>query len=442
MSKIVWAEGVFLSQQHFQTWGSQLERAQYIRQSLVNPFSWGVISLTVDKEALDLGRFQVLEASAIFQDGRLVHYQATTDSPLTCELDVPGGDTLGVYLALPANNHVAGISGYPQRAQLSGWLADYQEIQDSFDASRKREILLAKPNLHLLTDEKGLSSFNSLKIAEVIHDGDQRYRLIDTYIPPLCRIAASPVLIQRLNRIIETLNAKRKQIEASREGSDGGASGFARTDPNNHALLQSLNGAIPQLKHLLRHSSLHPEELYCRLSFIAGSFCSYHNKANIDNIPLYDHEDLTQVFQKLDTILSGLLEMNTAAKSSSIVLQKETANLLSCSGISSSLFHNETFFIEALFDADDPNWITDFARQVKVTARGVIETSVASALPGVRLVHTQRPPSKLATRSGCEYFRLEARGDFWEQMVKEGSLAIYLPHSFSASQIKLVTVEE
>jgi type VI secretion system protein ImpJ len=441
MSKIVWAEGVFLSQQHFQTWDNQLERAQYIRQTLINPFSWGIISLSVDQDALDLGRFQVLDASAIFQDGRLVHYQATTDQPLTCELDAPGGDTLGVYLALPANNHVAGISGYQQRSQMSGWLADYQEIQDSFDANRKREILLAKPNLQLMADEKALSSFITLKIAEVIHDGDQRYRLIDTYIPPLCRIAASPVLIQRLNRIIETLNAKRKQIEASREGCDGGAAGFARTDPNNHALLQSLNSMIPQLKHLLRHSGLHPEQLYCLLCLVASSFCTYHNKATIDNMPPYDHEDLTQVFHKLDTILSTLLELNTTAKSTSIVLQKETANLLSSTNIAPSLFHSETFFIEALFEADDPNWITDFARQVKVTARSVIETSVASALPGVRLVHTQRPPTKLATRSGCEYFRLEARGDFWEQIIKESSLAIYLPHSFSASDIKLVTVE-
>lgn len=441
MSKIVWAEGVFLSQQHFQTWDNQLERAQYIRQTMINPFSWGIISLSIDQDALDLGRFQVLDVSAIFQDGRLVHYQAATDGPLTCELDAPGGDALGVYLALPANNHVDSISGYPQSTQLSGWVADYQEIQDSFDADRKREILLAKPNLHLMTDERALSPFITLKIAEVSHNGDQRYRLIDSYIPPLCRISVSPVLIQRLHRIIETLNAKRKQIEASREGCDGGASGFARTDPNNHALLQSLNGMIPQLKHLLRHSSLHPEQLYRLLCHVAGSFCTYHNKATIDNIPPYDHEDLTQVFQKLDAMLSILLELNTTAKSTSVVLQKETANLLSSTGISQTLFHNETFFIEALFEADDPNWITDFARQVKVTARSIIETTVASALPGVRLVHTQRPPTKLATRSGCEYFRLEARGDFWEQIIKESSLAIYLPHSFSTSDIKLVTVE-
>ena len=442
MNKIVWAEGVFLSQQHFQTWDQQLERAQHLRQTLINPFSWGVISLSIDQDALALGRLQVLEASVLFQDGRMVQYLASTDPPLSCDLQAPGGDSLGVYLALPANNHVGSISGYPQRSQISGWTANYQEIEDSFDASRKREILLAKPNLYLLTDAEALAPFLSIKIAEVVHDGDHRYRMIDSYIPPLCRMSASPILAHRLRRVVETLNAKRKQIESAREGCDGGAAGFARTDPNNHALLRNLNWVIPQLRHLLSAMDLHPEQLYRLLCQVAGAFCTYHNKATIDSIPPYNHEDLTQVFQKMEAMLAILLDLNTTAKATAVVLQKETANLLSSSDIPAALFNNETFFIEILFDAKDPGWITDFARQAKVTARSTIEMAVASALPGVRLVHTQRPPAKLSTRSGCEYFRLEPRGDFWNQMITEGSLAIYLPHSFTSSDLKLVTVQE
>lgn len=442
MSKIVWAEGIFLSQQHFQAWDKQLERSQYLRQFLINPFSWGIISLSIDQEALEQGRFQVLDASVLFQDGRLVHYQGSMGAPLTCDLDAPGGDALGVYLALPANNYVDSISGYPQRSQVSGWIADYREIEDSFDANRKREVLLAKPNLHLLTDEASLGPFLSIKVAEVVHDGDQRYRLIDGYIPPVCRLSASPLLVQRLHRIVETLNAKRKQIENAREGCDGGPSGFARSDPDNHALLQNLNGILPLLKHLAGNPDLHPEQMYRLVCQVAGSFCTYHNKATIDSIPPYRHENLAQVFQKLDALLSHLLELNTTTKAGALLLNKETDCLLSCGNINSGLFSRETFFIETLFDADDPNWINDFARQVKVTARSAIETSVASALPGVRLVHTQRPPAKMATRSGCEYFRLEPRGDFWSQMIEEGSLAVYLPHAFNSANINIVTVEE
>jgi type VI secretion system protein ImpJ len=442
MTKIVWAEGVFLSQQHFQAWDHQVERSQHIRQLLVNPFSWGVISLTIDPEALELGRFQVLEVSALFQDGRLVNHQNAVDTPLACDLDAPGGDALGVYLALPANNHVESISGYPKQSRISGWIADYRETEDRFDANRKREILMARPNLHLLTDAKALDPFISIKIAEVVHDGDQRYRLMAPYIPPACRISASRPLVQKARRIVESLNAKRKQIEHAREGCDGGPSGFAASDPNNHALLQSLNSILPQLNHLANNPDLHPEYLYRQLCQAAGALCTYHNQATIDSIPAYRHEDLTTVFQELDSLLSLLLELETTAKATSLVLNKETDCLLSCNNVQNAMFSRETFFLEVLFDADDPNWITDFGRQVKVASRSVIDTSVTSALPGVRLIHTQRPPAKLATRSGCEYFRMEPRGDFWNQMTEEGSIAVYLPRPFNTANIKIVTVEE
>jgi type VI secretion system protein ImpJ len=241
---------------------------------------------------------------------------------------------------------------------------------------------------------------------------------------------------------VESLNAKRKQIEHAREGCDGGPPGFAVSDPNNHSMLQSLNSILPQLNHLANNPDLHPEQLYCQLCQAAGVLCTYHNQATTDSIPPYRHEDLTKVFQKLDTLLSLLLELETTAKATSLVLNQETDCLLSCTDIQNTLFGQETFFIEILFDAEDPNWITDFGRQVKVTSRSVIETSVTSALPGVRLIHTQRPPAKLATRSGCEYFRLEPRGDFWNQITEEGSIAVYLPHPFNTAQIKIVTVEE
>ena len=442
MNKVVWAEGLFLSQQHFQAWDSQRERAQHMLQSLLNPFCWGVISLAIDQEALSLGRFQLLEARILFQDGRLAAYHSSMDEPLSCELKAPAGEPLAIYLAVPSNQHVAGISGYPQRNQASGWLANYRDLEDSFDASRKREILLAKPNLHLLSGEQATLPFLRLKIAEVIHDGDHHYRLTEGFIPPVCRIAASPVLLQRLGRIIDTLNAKRKQIEQTRAGCDGGSAQFAKADPGSDNLLRNLNMAIPQLRHLHQNPDLHPEQLYRVLCQSLGAFCTHHSELTIDFIPPYNQEELAQIFQRLEGMLTSLLEIKSTSKPSSLDLERESSSLLCCYEIPEAVFSQHTFFLEALYESDDPNWISDFARQVKVTPRSVMETVVATALPGVRLIHTQRPPAKLSTRSGYEYFRLEARGDFWAQIKTEGTLAIYLPHLFSTTDVKLVTVEE
>ena len=442
MKKIVWAEGIFLGQQHLQAWDQQLEHHQLQRQRIGSPFEWGVISMSIDHEALTMGRFRLTQVRALFQDGWLVEKRTNDGLELVCELASPGGEPLSVYLVVPANQHVAGISGYPQRGQMSGWIADYDTVEDIYDGNRVKEVLQARPNLMLLTDQQALTSFLNIKIAEVVHQGDNRYQLVSNFVPPTCRIAAAPTLIQGLERVIETLNAKRKQIEEERKDCDGGVSAFAEREPNNHALLRNLNTFIPQLRHLQSWPELHPEQLYRELCKVAGAFCTFQDKTSIDNIPSYDHSNLTRVFSTLDSMLNVLLELKTQIRTTSLELIQESPNLQYCSGIEKERLTKETFFLEIMFDDDNPNWIVDFARQVKVAAYNNVTMVVNAALPGVKLIHTQRPPAKMSTRSGCEYFRLESRGDFWESIMNEGTLAVYRPYAFTNADINIVTVEE
>ncbi len=442
MNKVVWAEGTFLGQQHLQAWDLQLEKTLTIRQSITSPYSWGIVSLSVDHESLAYGRFQISQTSLIFQDGRYLSYRSADEEQLSCDLNSSGGAVLPVYLAVPANNHVSGISGYQQRGQLSGWIADYREIEDLYDSKRKTEVLQAKPNLLLVTDKEALTSFCYLKIAEVVNTGDKHYQLVPHYIPPVCRLAASAILLRQLDRVIETLNIKRIQIESARSDCDGGVSEFAKQDPGHHALLRNLNTIIPQLRHLRHCTDLHPEQLYRELCQVAGAFCTFQDKATIDDIPDYNHEELTSVFSQLEKMLALLLELKTAVKTPTIELQIDSSNILFCKELVPERLRKDTFFLEVLHESDSPDWITDLARQTKVTAYSKIELVIASALPGVRLIHTQRPPAKLSTRSGCEYFRLEPRGDFWNGIVDESSIAIYRPSAFNEAEIKLVTIEE
>ncbi len=442
MKKIVWAEGIFLGQQHLQMWDQQLERYIHLRQQLGSPFAWGIITMTIDLEALTLGRFQLTQVSALFQDGRYIEHHSRDDHELACDLTGPGGVPLSIYLTIPANQHVSGISGYPQRSQASGWEADYRKVEDLYDGNRVKEVLLARPNLMLTTDQNALDSCLSLKIAEVKHQGDGRYQLQEGFIPAICRVGASPTLRQSLERISETLNAKRKQIEAVRADCDGGMAAFAERDPNNHALLRQLNALIPQLRHLRNCPDFHPEQLYRELCLVAGAFCTFQDKTSIDDIPAYNHSDLTRVFSELEKMLGLLLALKTAPAKAHLELVQESPNLLYCHGIPQDLFSRDTFFLEVRFDDDNPNWIVDFARQAKVTAHSSISMVINSALPGVKLIHTQRPPAKLSTRTGCEYFRLEARGDFWATITTEKSLAVYRPYAFSRAEINIVTVEE
>ncbi len=442
LHKVVWAEGIFLGQQHFQAWDRQLEASQQLRSRALHPFAWGVLACSVDEKALETGCFRLQNCQVIFADGRLASYDAAEQPALALQLEAGGGQTVEIYLALPANQQVEGISGYPARGQISAWQADYRQLGDEYDPGREREVLLARPNLLLLTGGEGRDQFATLKIAEAVNQGDGSYRLVKEYVPPLVRIGASAYLKSLLGRMVEGVGARLRTLHERRLHFSGGPGEFARTDPGQFLLLQSLGGIYPQLQHLQQTPDLHPELLYRVLCQTLGHLCAFHPEFDPSALPRYQHGDLTTVFRAFERQLAEILNLAMGSRSASLNLVRETDSLRSAQDLDQSSLQQLTLFLEVLHEADDPTWITDFARQIKVASRGTIEITVASALPGIRVVHTQRPPNKLTTKSGYEYFRLEARGEVWNRVLEERSLALYLPLVFSGSSINLVSVKE
>ncbi len=441
MRKIVWVEGLFLSQQHFQHRDRQIEETQALRFRTLNPFSWGLLSLNVDKKALENGRFRIQNCLAVFPDGRLVEYDAREDPTLVCDFEGRGGEVIEIFLALPENDRVEGISGYPGNGQLCAWEADYRQIADVYDGGREREVLLARPNLMVLTGAESREPFVTLKLAELLNEGDGTYRLRTDYIPPVVRIDTSQVLHSCLVQCIDIVGTRLHKLQDLRGDFGGGPADFARNDPLRFAQMQVLSSAYPQLLHFQRNPELHPESLYRLLCQVVGAL----NPFGIDDQaeePAYRHAELGTVFPPLVRVLERLTRIEPATPHQVLKLVRESEGLLCASPVASELLKRASFFLQVDFDPQDPNWITDFARQVKAGSRESIEMIVASALPGARLVHTQRPPHRLAVKSGCEYFRLEPKGDFWNRIVEEESLAIFLPQAFMGAEVDLVTVQE
>jgi len=441
LRKIVWTEGMFLGPQHFQQWDRYQEQVQGLFTRTLNPLAWGLLDLRIDHRSLENGHLRIEYCLALFPDGQLVAYDAAVDPPLGCELEGRGGDSVDVYLGLPANRCVEGISGYPQRQLLSGWQAEYLEIADEYDTERGREVLMARPNLVLLRADQPRDAFAALPVARVRSQGDGRFSLVREFIPPVASIKASPRLETLLSGMVEIIAARMRMLNDRKNACGGGAGEFVQNDPLNFHLLQVLSGAWGSLKHFQHHPELHPEILYRHLSALAGSLLAFA-KGDADEIPRYRHEALDQVFPPLAQLLEQLMEMQTRQRSVEMVLERENDCLWRVEGLAPEQLRGASLFLEVDHAADSPDWITDFTRQVKVGARSSIEQMVASALPGVRLVHTQRPPARMSLRSGCEYFRLEARGDAWKRIVEEGTIAVFVSHPFAQASLALARIQE
>ncbi|MCK4609218.1 MAG: type VI secretion system baseplate subunit TssK [Gammaproteobacteria bacterium] len=433
LKKVVWAEGVLLGQQHFQKWEEYLKAERQVFNRSITPFAWGLCSLKIDMDALLNNQFRLKHCLAILENGLLLNYDVTESDVLSCELSAANNGRQTIYLGVGLNQYVGGITGYKQGDANSAWIADYQTAQDLYDREREREVLFAKLNLKLLQESDDREKFQSIPIAEVMSMGEKGFQLLDDFVPPTLHIKTSTMLQTMLTRMLEIISAKIRVLNAHR---------YEQDDPVQLLLLTILNGAFKQLQHLAKQPDSHPEKLFqaltdliCRLGAFSEDFLPY-------DLPDYQHDKLTATFTPLNNIAQKMLEAVMPTRMATLQLRRENDSLYLIDSIDSALLSQADFFIAVYFPAENPDWVAQFARQIKVASHNAIESLITSALTGVRVVHTQRPPSKLSVKTGYEYFYLEQRGDFWEQIIHDRSLGIFLPHAFIKANIEMVTVQK
>lgn len=440
LQKPVWVEGLLLGQQHFQQWQAHLEHYQWLQLCIATTYHWGLQQLIIDEAALLNGQFHVKKCVAIFPNGEVINYKEDHETILSCKLGGETGKARAIYLALPNNKNVTGISGYNSNHKYAAWTADYQMVADLYDTNRTREVIFAKQNLQLQCDEASNEHCNIIKIAEVISSDDHQYHLIKEFIPALTCLKAAEAMIDYLRRIIELVRAKANTIHVRRQQFRGEATQFGHSDLTHFLLLLTLNATLPPLQYLSKNLTLPPQQLYLELAKLAGSLCSFSHEHNTSIIPAYQHENLTSTFSKLETVLRSLLDEVLPSQMTTLRLIREQDTLYSIDNIDSLLFDKVAFFLAVNYVTSVSDWINQFVKQVKLGPRSSIHTLVSSALTGVKISHTQRPPNKLPIKAGYEYFHIEPIGDFWQQIRSERTMSIFLPYLFVDAQIELVTV--
>ncbi len=443
VKKVVWAEGVFLGQQHFQQWDHYHEQSQHLRSKNLTVFDWGLSKLEIDLDALKHGLFRIKECSGLFSNGQLIHFNMLDADTLVFDLTKINADKIELYLCLPANTSISGIAGYPNPNYLCAWQADYRKTIDQYDMNNEREIMFARPNLLLMNGAENLTQLINFKIAELHRVDVNQYQLNEKFIPPLLRISGSYSLKNMLRRLVELTEAKVRILFERRNQFNASVTDFSQNNLAQFLLLQALSAALPELKHCLKQVEFHPERLYSLLIRIAGQLNAFSQETETTaELPSYQHEKLADTFLQLETILMKLFDVILPVKMAALKLQRESDTLYTLDNIDSNLLQKNSFFIAVYLAADDSSWIANFAQHVKISSREKIEMIVISALPGVSLTHLQRTPSKLPVKSGYEYFRLENYGDFWQDIVKDKSLGMFVSQEFIDAKFEILTIEE
>lgn len=441
IKQVVWTEGMLLGQQHFQLWDRYTHARQNFHRETIAPLSWGLVSAEIDQDALQNGQFQLTDYSVIFPDGTIATH-GPDEIPLSCTVTADSDGKASVYIAVPANQTVSGISGYRESAQLPGNKGQYQEITDEYDHARTREVLLSSPHVHLLTDADSRDAFVSIKLAQLIAEGDERFRIDEDYIPPSARIRGSQELLKTIDRLLEVMRAKIRALSERRRQRNENVAEFSNADVAHFWLLNNLNSTVPELSFLRDQSEHHPEQLFLVLSHLAGSLCTFSLNHSVESLPRYVHTELGSVFKNLEKMLRDLIDTVIPSNFSTTQLQRETDSLYSASQFDWQVLDSATFYLGVQINNEDKKWIEQFERLAKMGSRESIEMIVSSAMPGVRIHHEHRPPSQLPIRSKFEYFRVDSSGEFWDAVIRSSTVAVYVPQTFAGAAIELMCVQE
>lgn len=426
--KIVWVEGMLLGPQHFQQWDKYHEMQQQRRFYYSAPNNWGLVALDIDSAALLHGVFVVKKVEAWLENGACCYYEDGGDNSLSYKLDQKCQTGAGVFLAMAHGGLVKGIAGYPNPSTCAPLQAQYCDVADSYDSSRKREVLTAKIKLQLLLEGDEMSCFCVLKIAQIQHLGHGQYRLVQDFIPTVLHLRASTVLYSKLQQF-----------------KIGVQSSLNKLDEDNVKILllrQELSRLNQLLQYFYQQPICHPQQIYMSVVASIGALqalCSGGGQLpNMD----YAHEDLSATFNLLLTKYMQLIECLLPERLPKLHLTKIDSLHYEVLNIPEQYFASHAFVLEVEYVAESDGWAEQLVSHIKIGEQDMIDNIMRAALPGVVVQYLKRLPQSLVAKADCEYFLLQTHGACWQAVVAHKNLKIFVGQMFAAARFELITISE
>lgn len=439
-SKIIWLEGMFLRPQHFQQNDRYLEALIEKRCAPLRPYSWGIEELTINQEALSLGKIEIAKCRVILPDGTTIDIPTADAPPTPIE---PGKNTKdeNLYLCL--------MERRPNATEASREADDNLEVRYSIDAVDVRDaslpedanapIELGRKNLLLLTESDERTEYACIGIGRIIEiRSDKRIVMDDTFIGSSIDCQNNTQLAGYIEEIQGLLKQRAKAIAVRLDGAAGGKGG-GTAQVEDYMLLQLINGYESVFTHLGKLPAYHPEALFQNCLQLAGELATFTATGHRPSgLPEYNHTDLAATF----------IAMMTELRRSLGVVFEHSAQQFQFKhykrvGINLAVINDKTLFDDAVFvlavKADMPTekLRSQFPLQAKVGPKEAMKQLITSQLPGIELEALSVAPRQIPFHSGFSYFELNKRGDLWKQLSSSAGLGLHPGGKYPGLELEL-----
>jgi len=442
--KLVWTEGLFVTQHHFQQLDRYHEALLGERLRAAIPWEWGVTDLEIDERALAANQLLVSRLSAVLPDGTPLDCQegkpdaipprsfATEFSPQAQFLDV---SVAMVHEMLGATN--VDLDG--SAVQVARYARRQEPVVDVNTGMGEQPIDRARPLLRLLFGDEVKGSFDAIRIGQLVRGPTGTVQLRPNCVPPCLRIGASPWLIQGFRSLLAIMTARQRNLAQSRRQRTAGSIEVDASDALRFLFLDLLNGNIPVFSHMVDAGTLHPEQAYLVLATLIGRLCSF---ADVDPtaVPKFDYLDLGASFTPMFDMASRLLESIISDRYAEVELQRREDGVY-VGRSSGEQVMNSDFFLAVSSTLPEAQMRERLPRLMKVASVNQIQAILKSAINGAGIELEYRPPSALPMKPGITFFRLQRTPDFWNDIATTGTFALFHPFDPQALTLKLYAIE-
>lgn len=433
-----------LDPHHFQQWDRYQQGTLHARLQAVEPHSWGLVRLGIDEERLDNGELALTQCTCILPDGLVIDMPESSPLPdvRNVQESFPGDEQrMRALLAVPADRqdgrNVQLRSAQQQRE--TRFIAESVDIQDENSGANERPVEVAHTNVQIRFASEPQQGYSTLPLVE-IERTTSGFSLNDHFLPPSLHLNASGRLTELARQTLELLVSKSDELVERREDAFSQRE-LSPSDVMALNLLGTINSYIPQFKQYHAHGQHHPRELFHTLAILAGELSTYVEDAQIHprNLPTYEHEAPGEGFSQLETILRRMIGAATPSSGyERITLERDRENLYVAS-VSQDLLDDARLFLVTRSDQHSEEKLTNaLPNMLRVASPNTIDSVLQSYTQALSVETTRRLPTGIPVDDRATYFRLEKQGPFWESILDEEGIAVFLPSDFRDVELELM----
>ncbi|MCW5963502.1 MAG: type VI secretion system baseplate subunit TssK [Bryobacterales bacterium] len=445
LSKVVWAEGMYLGPHHFQAQNRYLEDAIHFTAESLYFEGYGFAGMLADADALRNGTLSLLHARGLTRDG--VPFQMPEADPLPAtreikELFPPTSTALVAYLAIPERKENDRNCALPGEAAMNG--ARYQAIErkmvDEVSGRDEKPVFVGKKNFSLLLETENLAGYETLPLARILRDGAGNYIFDANFIPPLLDISASETLLMIVRRLSEMMEEKSRMLSGELQTGSRFQQSMSGRDIATFWFLHAIHSAIPAFRHLFRSRRGHPELLYQEMARLGGALCTFGTDTQPRQLPLYDHMNPEVAFLGLDEHIRRHLEYVVPSNVIHLKFRQTKPNFWSADVADDRCFGRSRWVFGIHAKMGEADLIRRTDQLVKVCSEKFVPELVRRALPGLPMQHLSVPPAAVRQKVEAQYFSLTKTGPCWDHLTQTKVVGVYVPSDIPDPEIEIQVI--